>query len=135
MTTAQKVVMKGALLSRIIWSILGVLSLNAIVILQATPVSPLHPAPVPSSAIDSPANETEVLFQQTSSVSRELSLRCEQQSKQAVLLLSAPGFYPLAREKAFRSHTVMVQGFFPVPIQFPRKVSPPTNENDPFFLS
>jgi hypothetical protein len=127
--------MRGFFLSRIIWSILGILSLQAIIILQATPVSPLHAAPVPSSAIEPPVNEAEVLFQQTSSVSRELSLRCEQQNKQAVSLLSALDFYPLAREEAFRSYTVMVQGFFPVLVQFPRKVSPPVNENDPFFLS
>jgi len=127
--------MRGALLSRIIWSILGVLSLNASVTFQATPASLLHSALVPSSAIESPVNDTDVHYQQTSSVSRELSLRCARQSKQAMLLLCFSDFYPSARENAFRSRAVMVQGFSPVLIQFPRKVSPPASENDPFFLS
>jgi hypothetical protein len=125
--------MRRASFSRIIWLILGALSLNAVVSLQAAvPATLARSLPVPSAFIDSSIERDEIFFQETSSVSREFSLQCARQSKRVLTLARSFGRYSLEREKAFRFCTVVAQVFSPVQFFFPRKVAPPSNENDPF---
>jgi hypothetical protein len=124
--------MRCASLSRVIWLILGAISLNAVVSLQAAPTALAPSLPVPSTVMESSVDRDEIFFQATSSVSREFSLQCARQSKQVLTLARSFGPYSPNREKTFRSYAVVVQDFSPTPIFFPRKVAPPSSENDPF---
>jgi len=124
--------MRCAFLSRVIWLILGAISLNAIVPLQAAPATLAHPLPVPSAVMESFGDGDEALFQAISSISREFSLQCARQSKQVLALTHSFGLYTGNREQVFRLHTVVAQVFSPLLVSFPRKVAPPASDNDPF---
>ncbi len=124
--------MRCAFLSRVIWLILGAISLNAIVPLQAAPATLAHSLPVPSAVMESFGDGDEALFQAISSISREFSLQCARQSKQVLALTHSFGPYAGNREQALRLHTIVAQVFSPLPVSFPRKVAPPASDNDPF---
>ncbi len=124
--------MRCALLSRVIWLILGAISLNAAVSLQVAPVTLAPSLPVSSAVMESSGTGDEVLFQATSSISREFSLQCARQSKQVLALAHSFGPYSCDREQALRLHAVVAQVFSPVLVSFPRKVAPPSRANDPF---
>ena len=125
-------IMRCASLSRVIWLILGAISLNAVVSLQAAPVAFALSLPAPSTIMESSVDRDEIFFRETSSVSREFSLQCARQSKR--VLTSARSFAPYSPddEKTFCLHAVVVQVFSPTQIFFPRKIAPPSSENDPF---
>ena len=125
-------IMRRAFLSRVIWLILGAISLNAAVPLQAAPAAFAHSLPVPSAVMESYVAGDEALFQAISSVSREFSLQCARQSKQVLALTHSFGPYSGDREQALRMHTIVAQVFSPLLVSFPRKVAPPASDNDPF---
>jgi hypothetical protein len=126
-------IMRCAFLSRVIWLILGAISLNAAVPLQAAPVAFAPSLPVSSAVMESYVAGDEVFFQETSSVSREFGLQCARQSKQVLALAHSFGPYSRDREQALRLHTTVVtQVSSPVPVFFPRKVAPSSSDNDPF---
>lgn len=125
-------IMRCAFLSRVIWLILGAISLNAAVPLQAAPAALAHSLPVPSAVMESSVAGDEVFFRETSSVSREFSLQCARQSRQVIALARSFGPSLLDREQVFRLHAVVAQVFSPTQVSFPRKVAPSSSENDPF---
>jgi hypothetical protein len=125
-------IMRCASLSRVIWLILGATSLNAVVSLQAAPTALAPSLPVPSTVMEASVDREEIFFRETSSVSREFSLQCARQSKRVLTLARSFGPSSPDREKTFCLHAVVVQGFSPAPIFFPRKIAPPSSENDPY---
>jgi hypothetical protein len=129
---AATFIMRYAFFSWAIWLILGAILLNAVVRLQATPTARAHSFPHPSASMESSIDRDEIFFQETSSISRKLSLQCAWQSKRVLAITRSFGCYAPESEKALRLHTVVAQVFYPVEIFFPRKVAPPSSENDPF---
>jgi hypothetical protein len=124
--------MRCASLSRVIWLILGAISLNAVVSLQAAPTALAPSLPVPSTVMESSVDRDEIFFPATSSVSREFSLQCARQSKQVLTLARSFGPCSLDREKTCHLRAIVVQVFSPAQIFFPRKIAPPSSENDPY---
>jgi hypothetical protein len=129
---AATFIMRYAFFSWAIWLTLGAILLNAFVRLQATPMARAHSSPNPSAFVDSSIERDEIFFQETSSISRKLSLQCAWQSKRVLAITRSFGGYAPEYEQAFRLHTAVAQVFYPVEIFFPRKVAPPSSENDPF---
>ena len=125
-------IMRCASLSRVIWLILGAISLNAVVSLKAAPAALALSLPVPSTVMESSVDRDEIFFRETSSISREFSLQCARQSKRVLTLARSFGPYSPDDEKTFCLHAVVVQVFSPTAIFFPRKIAPPSSENDPF---
>ena len=125
-------IMRCASLSRIIWLIVGAISLNAVVSLQAAPTALAPSLPVPSTVMEASADREEIFFRATSSVSREFSLQCARQSKRVLTLARSFGPYSPDHEKTFLLHPIVVQVFSPTQTFFPRKVAPPSSEDDPF---
>ena len=124
--------MRCAFLSRGIWLTLGAILLNAVVSLQAAPAALVLSLPVPSTVMESSVDRDEIFLRETSSASREFSLQCVRQSKRVLTLARSFGPYSPDDEKTFCLHAVVVQVFSPTQIFFPRKIAPPSSENDPF---
>jgi hypothetical protein len=124
--------MRRASFSRAIWLILGAISLNAVVSVQAVPVALAYSLPVSSASMESFIERDEIFFRETSSVSREFSLQCARQSKRVLAATRSFSCSALDGEKTLRLHTMGAQVFCPAEIFFPRKVAPPSNETDPF---
>jgi hypothetical protein len=125
-------IMRCASLSRVIWLIVGAISLNAVVSLQAAPTALAPSLPVPSTVMEASIDRDEIFFRETSSVSREFSLQCARQSKQVLALARSFGPSSPDHEKTFRLHPIVVQIFSLTQIFFPRKIAPPSSENDPY---
>jgi len=124
--------MRRASLSRIIRLILGAVSLNAVVVLQAAPAALTHSLPVPSASMESAVDRDEIFLREAFSASREFGLQCARQSRRVLTSARSADGYALGREEALRLHTTEARVFYPAEAFFPRKVAPPDNENDPF---
>jgi hypothetical protein len=74
----------------------------------------------------------EIFFRETSSLSREFSLQCARQSKRLLALAYSCACFSCDRENTLRLYTVVALDFCPAETFFPRKVAPPSSENDPF---
>jgi len=129
---AATFIMRYAFFSWSIWLLLGAILLNAFVRLQATPMAHAHSPHNPSAFVESSIDRDEVFFQETSSISRKLSLQCAWQSKQVLAQTRSYGCSSRESEKALWLHTVAAQGTAPIEIFFPRKFAPPSDKNDPF---
>ena len=93
---------------------------------------------LPQSLSDAPTltqsheDSSDGLFKQTSSVSVELSLQCARQSKRVLALVRAFTLFSQMQERDDHFWSALVPAFFPSLLFFPRKLSPPSAENDPF---
>lgn len=112
--------------------ILGILLLNAVATIHSASALLAYPSPPSSVAIVSPINETNILFQGTSSVSRELSLQCARQSKRVLSLICPFDLHSSAGEKAFQLQASTTRVCSPAPFSVPLKISPPSAEDEPF---
>ena len=124
--------LRRVLFSWLVWSTLGALVLQTLIVLVLTP-SFLHQLPnltFTGSRLYRGSNNS--LFEETAGVSQELSRECAQQSRQA--LASACSFDTLAPLQQRDGRL----GSVPAPISLlilaflPRKLSPPSAEDDPF---
>jgi len=129
---AATFIMRHVSFSWAIGLILGAILLNAVARLQATPTGRAHSFPYPSASLESSTDRDDIFFQETSSTSRKLSLQCAWQSKRLLAITRSFACYAAESEKALRFQTVVAQVFYPTEIFFPRKVAPPSSENDPF---
>jgi hypothetical protein len=124
--------MRYAFSSWAIWLIVGAILLNAVVRFQATPTAPAHSFPIPSASLEASLERDEIFFQETSSISRKFSLQCARQSKRVLAVTRSFGRDSQGYENALRLKIVAAQVFYPVEIFFPRKVAPPSRDNEPF---
>src|SRR5262245_10089905 len=106
-------IMRCASLSRVIWLILGAISLNAVVSLKAAPAALALSLPVPSPGMEFSVGRDEIFFRETSSISREFRLQCALQSKRVLTLARSFGPCSPGDEKTFCLHAVVVQVFSP----------------------
>ena len=124
--------MQRLLLSWAVWLMLEVLSLHtAVVFLPAASFLPQSPDPVPAVTQSYPS-PSDSLFTETSSVSQQLSLRCARQSKQVLVLVRSLDLFLVAQDRDGRLRSVPVPVSLPFLFLFPRKLSPPSAEDDPF---
>jgi len=124
--------MQGLLLSWVVWLILEVLSLHtAVALLPAASFLPQSPGPIPALTQYYPS-PSDSLFTKTSSVSQALSLQCARQSKHVLALVRSLAPFPQAPERDGRLRSVPVLVSLPFLFLFPRKLSPPSAEDDPF---
>jgi len=124
--------MQGLLLSWVVWLILEVLSLHtAVALLPAASFLPQSPGPIPALTQSYPS-PSDSLFTKTSSVSQALSLQCARQSKHVLALVRSLAPFPQAPERDGRLRSVPVLVSLPFLFLFPRKLSPPSAEDDPF---
>ena len=124
--------MQGLLLSWVVWLILEVLSLHTVVaLLPAASFLPQFPGPIPAFTQSYPS-PSDSLFTETSSVSQALSLQCARQSKHVLALVRSLAPFPQAPERDGRLRSVPVLVSLPFLFLFPRKLSPPSAEDDPF---
>ena len=124
--------MQRLLLSWAVWLILAVLSLNtAVALLPAASFFPQSPDPIPTFSQSYPS-PSDSLFTETSSVSQALSLQCARQSKQVLALVRSLAPCPQAQERDGCIRSVTVPVSLPFLFLLPRKLSPPSAEDDPF---
>ena len=124
--------MQRLLLSWVVWLILEVLSLHtAVALLPAASFLPQSPGPIPALTQSYPS-PSDSLFTKTSSVSQALSLQCARQSKHVLALVRSLAPFPQAPERDGRLRSVPVLVSLPFLFLFPRKLSPPSAEDDPF---
>jgi len=124
--------MQGLLLSWVVWLILEVLSLHtAVALLPVASFLPQSPGPIPALTQSYPS-PSDSLFTKTSSVSQALSLQCARQSKHVLALVRSLAPFPQAPERDGRLRSVPVLVSLPFLFLFPRKLSPPSAEDDPF---
>ena len=124
--------LRPVLFSWLVWSTLGTLVLQTLVGLALTTCF-LGQPPHTMFTVSRPyRGSNNSLFEETAGVSQELSRECAQQSRQA--LASACSFDPFAPLQQRDGRL----GSVPVPISLlilsflPRKLSPPSAEDDPF---
>ena len=78
------------------------------------------------------ANPSEGLFKQTSSFSEEFSLQSVSESRPVLMLHHPVAVLSKKQERDGHLRPVPVPICFPLLIFFPRKLSPPSAEDDPF---
>src|SRR5215470_14297394 len=93
--------------------------------------APQPPRPGPAFA-QSYTNPSEGLFKQTSSFSEEFSLQGTSESRTVFALPHPVAVLAKKPERGSRLRPVPVPACFPLRVLFPRKLSPPSAEDDPF---
>jgi len=78
------------------------------------------------------ANSNESLFEQTSSFLEEFSLQDASESRPVLTLPYRVAVLSKKQERDGRLRPVPVPTCFPLRVLFPRKLSPPSAEDDPF---
>jgi len=119
-------------LSWVVWLMLEMLWLNT-----AAALLLVH-APLPQSFgptftfVQSQADDSDGLCKNTTSVSSELVLQCEQQSKQVYPLVRVATLSSLTQQRGERRWLRPAPVPPPVHFFFPRKLSPPSAQDEPF---
>jgi hypothetical protein len=113
--------------------ILGVSLFNAVAIFHLVPAALAYPSPVSSGVMESSAKAVNVLFQEASSASRELSLQCARQSKRVLPMTDGLDPYSSDHKTTSQVKAAVAQACPLPPFSFPLKVPPPSgSEGDPF---
>jgi hypothetical protein len=124
--------MQRFLLPWVVWLMLEASLLNAAVaFLPADPGPPQSPNTTPTFTQSCP-DSSNSLFKGTSSVSQELGLQCARQSKQVFALVRACTLFLQVQERDGHLRSAPAPVFSPALFFFPRKLSPPSAEDEPF---
>src|SRR5262249_8390734 len=124
-------VMHRLLLSPVSWLMLEAVLLNTVIVLS--PINSCFPPPFYTSPSLPPTHPdcTYWLFKASSSISYELGLQCEQQSKHVNTLVHSFTLFHQMQERGGHLWSALVPVFFLI-LFFPRKLSPPSVEDGPF---
>jgi len=124
--------MQRFLLAWLVWLMLEAILLQAAAVLLLGGSSLPQSSETASALTSANSDSSDSLFKETFSVSQELSFLCKQESKQSCAL--DPSVDPLLRvqERDDRWPLARVVVSLPTVFFFPRKLSPPSAEDDPF---
>jgi len=116
----------------VVWLMLEAMLFPAAVAFSPACARPFQ-TPFRVSFAQSYANPSGDLLKQTSSFSEEFGLLGAQGSRQVLTLPRSALVLSQGQEKDDRLRLVLVPIFSPLLVFFPRKLSPPSAEDDPFF--
>jgi hypothetical protein len=116
----------------VVWLMLEAMLLPTAVAFPPACARPCQ-SPLSISFAQSYANPGGGLLKQTSSFSEEFGLQGAQGRRQVLTLPRSALVLSQGQEKDDRLRLVLVPSFSPLLVFFPRKLSPPSAEDDPFF--
>lgn len=120
------------LLSWIVWLVLAAIPVNLAKACVSADATASQSGDTIPALTYSHSNPQDRVFKSTPSVSEALSLQCERQSKKSRTIVRRFDIPPQPRHKDGHFHFDAVPSFVLVRFFFPRKLSPPSAEDDPF---
>jgi hypothetical protein len=117
--------------SWVIWLLLEAISLKLAAVSLPTGPCPSQSSPITPTFTHSYPVSSDEFFRETSSVSAEISLRSARQSKQASALIRPVLAFSHVQERGAHFRPAVGPVLSPAPFFFPRKLSPPSTEDEP----